>query len=168
MSEVTLADVDHENHAHRGEFDCAVCIEHIRRFEAALEDLQNAERRIRILERQLAKARNDLAKQTEEDPRIEEAREVFEFWREHCHPKAREFSGARRQNVIDRLNAGYTVKQLKLAVYGAARKPNRSPQGEAFDELELICRSPHKTDSFIKRGWAALQEERERNAGGQG
>ncbi len=64
---------------------------------------------------------------------------------------ASSFSGKRKENVIARLNAGYTVDDIKEAILGAKIDAFVAPNGERKDDLELICRHPEKLDSFRAR-----------------
>jgi hypothetical protein len=162
-------DSHHEVAPARGEVQCPGCMEHIARAEAILADLNNAERELRDARRKITRLENDRPAQSKpkknDDQTLRKhkdypaAKEVFDFWKAQVSPRAREFSGKRLQNVIARLEAGYTVKQLKLSVYGAARHPT-TLYGTTYNDLELIARDPAKTDDFIARGARALQEDK--------
>lgn len=84
---------------------------------------------------------------------IDAAREVYDHWREVCHPDAHDMKpgGKRERNIIDRLADGYSIAYIKRAIDGAKRAPNRSDHGEAFDDIELICREQPKLESFHRR-----------------
>jgi hypothetical protein len=81
----------------------------------------------------------------------EDARELFELWRQRCnHPDAK-FTAERRAKVQARLKEGYTADQVRAAIEGAARGAFVNDAGTRFDDLELICRSGSKLESFVKR-----------------
>lgn len=180
MSDPLLADhdpligEDHRKALGTADFQCPACADHLRRCAALLEERDDAEREIRRLRKRVKALEDDKPsrsrpkKKDDETLRAHamfgEAQEVWAFWRQHCHPKAREFSGKRLRAVIDRLEGGYTTRELKLAVYGAARHPNVMDD-VVYNELELICRDPSKTDNFMGRGRLALAQDRERGLG---
>lgn len=128
-------------------------------------DLKGKRATIRRLEAELAQSRAQHKRKPEAD-------EVFAYWKETVAPKAREFSGDRLKNVLARLDAGYDVETLKRAVDGARVGAFRSEKGVTFNDLELICRSASKVDSFIARAEAhdRRQEvaQRARPAGDEG
>lgn len=127
--------------------------------EGTLAELQaeNAE-----LERELKAQRRRIATllrlvEGQEDRRretyIDAAREIYAYWREQCHPDAHDMAPGkkREKNIIARLAEGYSVAYIKRAIDGAKRAPNRSDHGEAYDDIELICREQPKLESFYRR-----------------
>lgn len=67
-------------------------------------------------------------------------------------PRA-QFTGKRRRNVEKRLEDGYAVEDLFAAVDGCSVTPHNmgeNDRGEAFNDLELICRDAAHVDRFIR------------------
>jgi len=82
----------------------------------------------------------------------EQARQVFEFWKEHMdHPRAT--SKGKRQRAIEaRLRDGYDVDELCDAIRGCALSPHhmgKNDQNKVYDDIELICRDASKVDMHI-------------------
>lgn len=99
-----------------------------------------------------------------------DARALFEYWQSRCsHPGAKP-TRDRLVKVRARLAEGYTAEQVRLAIDGAARGAFVNEQGRRFDDLELICRSGSKLESFIDRatsngnGRSARPAQARRNA----
>lgn len=111
-------------------------------------------RRARIvnLEAKLAEARGEVGV----DPLAPLVHEAGAYWRERCgHPKAK-MDGKRYRAVRARLLEADSPREglehIKRGVDGAAAAPNVNERtGERYDDLELICRSAVKLDSFVKR-----------------
>lgn len=81
----------------------------------------------------------------------EDARDLFEYWQRACgHPQAKA-TRDRIAKVHARLREGYTPEQIREAIDGAARGAFVNDAGKRFDDLELICRSGSKLESFIGR-----------------
>lgn len=75
---------------------------------------------------------------------------LFDYWRKQCRkPPTAKFSPDRRRKVEARLREGYTEQQIRTAIDGAARAAFVNDNGKRFDDLELICRSGSKLESFI-------------------
>lgn len=98
---------------------------------------------------------NRIVESADADPtasRAAQAREVFDFWREHLeHPNAI-FKGKRERAVLSRLKDGYTLAQVKLAVKGCRLTPHNMGENDRhqrFDDLELICRDGTHLERFI-------------------
>jgi hypothetical protein len=78
-------------------------------------------------------------------------RELFDYWQQRCgHSQAKATRG-RLAKVRARLREGYTVEQIHRAIDGAAIGAFVNDAGKRFDDLELICRSGEKLESFIDR-----------------
>lgn len=85
------------------------------------------------------------------------ARELFAYWQERCrHPQAKP-TRDRLRKVVARLREGYTPEQIREAIDGAAVAAFVDEKGKRFDDLELICRTGSKLESFIERGRLAEQ-----------
>lgn len=133
---------------------CLACERMRRALDAALLDLENAEVALRV-ERRKVKERDKLLAERDDAEAAgnDDAEAVFAYWKAAVAPRARSFKGMRRRNVLARLKEGYTLDDLMLAIDGARVAAGVSDKtGERFDDLELICRDPKITDSFIKRG----------------
>ncbi len=79
-----------------------------------------------------------------------EAGDVFAHWSKTMASKAVQ-SDDRIDAVIDRLEEGYTVDDLKQAIDGCARVPfnmGQNERGTKFNDLELICRNAANVDRF--------------------
>ena len=92
------------------------------------------------------------------DPLLEEAQELFDYWREKLAPKAKEFSGKRLEAVLARLRPDPQNRpdEIRAAIDGVARLPYVTANGRAASgqtkerqvELELICRSEANLQRF--------------------
>jgi hypothetical protein len=105
----------------------------------------------RLLHRQnqaLLKERNEA---NAEDPRRVDCERAYRKWKAVLRPDAREFGRQRYEAVRARLNGGYTVEMLFMAIDGAALLPRRitGSQRKQMQELEYICRHPKHVDSMI-------------------
>lgn len=96
------------------------------------------------------------------------ARALFDYWRERCgHPQAK-LTDDRRRKLRARLQEGYTHEQIREAIDGAAVGAFVNDDGHRFDDLELICRTGSKLESFMARaqvgddGFDLLDETEER------
>jgi hypothetical protein len=87
----------------------------------------------------------------EGDPVADQVREIFEYWQLECKHHGAKPSPDRVRKVRARLREGYTVHQIKEAIDGAARGATVDENGKVWDDLELICRSGSKLESFIGR-----------------
>lgn len=94
------------------------------------------------------------------NPSVELTDELFGFWREKCaHPKAI-LTEERRRKIQRRLSEGYTEAQIRTAIEGAAKAPFVNDAGQRFDDIELICRSGSKLESFIRRAEEVQDDDR--------
>lgn len=76
---------------------------------------------------------------------------LFAYWRERCQHASAKFSADRRAKLRARRREGYTDEQIRSAIDGAARAAHVNDAGRRFDDLELICRTGSKLESFIAR-----------------
>jgi len=89
-----------------------------------------------------------------DDEQSNAALEVFQYWmnetdRNQSHVQ---FTAKRRSRVLARLKEGRTVNDIKLAIDGCRASKFHSGDNESgakYDDLELICRSGEKLESFI-------------------
>jgi hypothetical protein len=85
----------------------------------------------------------------------QEAREVFDYWKQVTKHQRSRMDDKRQKIIVARLKDGYSVDDLKLASFGCAH--SRFHQGEnerhtVFDSVELIYRGADKVDQFIRHG----------------
>jgi hypothetical protein len=84
--------------------------------------------------------------------------EVFEHWRDRMRKDARTLcSPKRRKRIEERLEEGWSVEELKLAIDGCAVTPHNQGQnerGEKYDDLELICRDAEHVERFMRNARA--------------
>ncbi|MDQ3730281.1 MAG: hypothetical protein M3355_11915 [Actinomycetota bacterium] len=132
--------------------------------ERELEDARFAaagkDRVIGTLERRLSAATRELTKLTEGEVVDKDAERVFEAWARATGRDAKRLKfGEKRQQVVKaRLRDGYSVEQLIRAVNAVASHPYvvngrrlaSGPEGQRYDELELICRNEVKVDNALK------------------
>ena len=80
----------------------------------------------------------------------------FTYWQEKCgHPQAK-LTTDRRRKIAARLREGYTEADIRKAIDGAARAAFVNDDGKRFDDIELICRSGSKLESFMARADASV------------
>jgi len=86
-----------------------------------------------------------------------EVRQVFEHWQEKLeHPKA-VLDHKRSRAIKARLREGRTVEDLKQAIDGCALTPHNigvNDRGQAYDDIELICRDAAHVERFIRNAQA--------------
>lgn len=130
-----------------------------RRFDSIVIDLQNAEVDLLAKRREVASLKSEMKKLRGEVKYAEQIDAVFNYWRVRCkHPKAR--LGEKRKKVIAaRLREGFTVEDIQIACDGAARFAFRNDHGEAFDDIELICRDETKLEAFKAKGMRPTDAE---------
>lgn len=93
--------------------------------------------------------------------------DIHNFWQDVTGRKGK--LGAKRFDTVAatlrlELEGGDDDWKVRLAIIGAAIAPHRSEStGEAYDDLELICRDETKVDSFARR--AFLWGEQMRRSG---
>jgi hypothetical protein len=86
----------------------------------------------------------------EVDARTRTVSELFAYWQERCgHPNAM-LSAERRRKIAGRLREGFKPQQVREAIDGA-RIGAVVTGKKRFDDIELICRSASKLESFIGR-----------------
>lgn len=77
---------------------------------------------------------------------------IFSYWKEIMKKnEGAKFTAKRLKAVKSRLKEGYTIDQIKQAIYGCSVTPHnqgKNDQGKVFDCLELICRSGENIERF--------------------
>ncbi len=119
------------------------------------EQLAQAERDLRTKRRQIASLQRDRQRERESYERREIIEKIFGFWqRKTKHPRSK-LTPERFDAVRSMLEAGYTARELCLAVAGAAfdpfTKPAKNGRLIAFNDLELICRSGKNVEAYANR-----------------
>lgn len=158
-----------------------------RRLKSAYQSLDQKERENGELgeavvrtQRQLSNARGTIRQlreqqSKEDDEFVVEAKEAAEYWKRLLAPKTRELKGPRLEKTVARRKAGYTLDELKLAIYGyycrpyvvdGKRKHTGKPQ-ERHVDLELIMRDAKHVDTgmAIARHDANLDIDRVHDGG---
>ena len=72
------------------------------------------------------------------------------------------FTAKRLKSVKTRLKEGYTIGQIKKAIYGCSVTPHnqgKNNQGKVFDCLELICRSGENIERFAGNAQQAAPQQ---------
>jgi hypothetical protein len=77
--------------------------------------------------------------------------DLFAYWQEKTGHSAAKLTRDRRAKIEARLNEGYDPGQIRKAIDGAARAAFVNENGKRFDDIELICRTGSKLESFIER-----------------
>lgn len=94
--------------------------------------------------------------------------EIFEYWKEAWGKNEQaKFTEKRKKAVRARLKEGYTVEQIKLAVYGCSVTPHNNgtdPRGDGrvYDCLELICRTGDNVERFAGNASAIAPPAKEK------
>ena len=87
---------------------------------------------------------------------------IFDYWKlRFNHPRAR-LDKKRRTKIRLRLEDGYTLDDLKLAIDGCRASPfhlGQNDRNQVYDDIELICRDAPHVDRFIALG-EKLNEKR--------
>lgn len=76
---------------------------------------------------------------------------IFRYWLETMGKQKAALSPKRTKAIQARLKDGYSVDEIKQAIYNCSRTPHNMGQnrnGKRYDDIELICRSPEKLESF--------------------
>lgn len=122
----------------------------------------------------VGQVRQSSKKNTEKNPIFENAQsgeflnandpvlQVFEFWQQTMKTK-RKLSPKRKKRIINALK-NYSVEQLKQAIIGCTKSPHHMGQndnGTIYDDIELICREPEKTDFFIAKETIVVKTKQE-------
>ena len=123
------------------------------------------------LARQISHLKGELSRQRQDDPKMQDAREVFDYWVDKLGKTKRTTWGPARQKcVLARLSekalteGGDRKDDLFAAVRGMSLKPYVGPQGrqeddsngaKRHDDLTLICRDETTVERFA--GYALEQ-----------
>lgn len=90
-------------------------------------------------------------KQNESNP----VTDIFNYWVlvMNKKPTTTQLTTKRKKNISARLKDGYTVEQIKQAVDGCRADPfsmGANDRNKPFNDIELICRTGEKLESFLE------------------
>lgn len=83
------------------------------------------------------------------------AQRVFDYWRVATKHDGAKLTDKRRRLIDARLKDGYSEEQLCAAIDGCKASTfhqGGNDRGAVFDDIELICRTGEKLESFIDHG----------------
>jgi hypothetical protein len=89
----------------------------------ALQDWQDAAADAQIARSQKRRLQAQRDRNPKAHHHYEAAMDVLRYWRDTCHPGAKELENERLNVCLDRLDGGYTPDALKRACYGYSLKP---------------------------------------------
>jgi hypothetical protein len=84
-------------------------------------------------------------------PKVQ-AKEIFDYWVKAMKKPKAQFTPEREKKVLGRLKR-YTIEQIKQAIDGcrsSAFNRGDNDRGKPFNDLELICRTDTKLETFIE------------------
>jgi uncharacterized protein YdaU (DUF1376 family) len=88
---------------------------------------------------------------------------IFSYWKGIMKKnEGAKFTAKRLKAVKARLKEGYTLDQIKQAIYGCSVTPHnqgKNDQGKVFDCLELICRSGENIERFAGNAQQAAPQQ---------
>jgi hypothetical protein len=135
---------------------CPRCI------DVELQDLENAERRIRKLEREKRAMERDRDAERQTDPQRQVILGLIDAWKRHTgHPKANANAGDRFDVVKARLAEGYAPEDIELAIEGIGARPyvvegqrvKHGSRGQRFDRLGIVCGGGEAVEKFAIIGY---------------
>ena len=135
--------------------------------DVAVGDLDNAERRIRKLEREKRALEEDQMAKREADPQRQIIIGLIDLWRRATgHPKANIYAADRFDVVKARLRENYTVEQIELAVEGIGayryvvegQRMRHGSKGQRFDRIGIALGGGESTERFAVLGYEARKE----------
>lgn len=80
--------------------------------------------------------------------------DIFHYWCDSMRKNrmTSKMTPKRMKCIKDRLKQGYTVDDIKTAIYNCSQDPfsmGRNDRNKPFNDIELICRSGEKLESFF-------------------
>ena len=89
--------------------------------------------------------------------------EIFDYWCQAMNKTRAMKSDGRKRAVKGMLNKGYTVEEIKLAIYNCSQNPHNNGtdpkgNGKRYDDLTLICRDPQKLEHHRDNAPQPLQQ----------
>lgn len=135
--------------------------------DVAVGDLDNAERRIRKLEREKRAMERDRDAEREQDPQRQIILGLIDAWKRHTgHPKANANAGDRFDVIKARLAEGYTPENIELAIEGIGAFRYVGPEGrmrvgkphQRHDRLGIALGGGEALERFCNLGHQARKE----------
>jgi hypothetical protein len=135
--------------------------------DVELGDLENAERRIRKLEREKRSMERDRDAERQADPQRQVILGLIDAWKRHTgHPKANANAGDRFDVVKARLAEGYSPQDVELAIEGIGAFPyvvegqrmRHGNRGQRHDRLGIACGSGENLERLANLGHQARKE----------
>lgn len=87
------------------------------------------------------------------DETMQQANEVFDYWREKRNHQGCSLDQKRLQAIVARFSEKYTVQRIKDAIDGIEHSPHhmgKNDRNTVYDDIELICRSGLNVDKFAE------------------
>ena len=82
----------------------------------------------------------------------DDARALFDYWRERCNHPSAKFTAERRQKVEARRREGYSVDDVRKGIDGAALNPPTDREsGFKHDDLVSVCRNGAQLERYMAR-----------------
>lgn len=138
---------------------CHACRDKAGKIAGLEGDLEALMKELATVIRQRDALKRDRDQDRQTHPKRAQILECFELWVERTGKTRSKLSADRFDAVKARLNEGYTVEQIKLAIDGAAAFPyvvngQRAARGhgERHDDLELVCRGGRRLERLANLG----------------
>ena len=85
-----------------------------------------------------------------------EVSQIFDYWVNTMQKPINQtqLTPKRKKAISDRLKNGYTVEAIKAAIYNCSNdgfSMGQNDRNKPFNDIELICRTGEKLESFIER-----------------
>ena len=82
--------------------------------------------------------------------------QIFDYWVNTMQKPINQtqLTPKRKKAITDRLKNGYTVEAIKAAIYNCSNdgfSMGQNDRNKPFNDIELICRTGEKLESFIER-----------------
>lgn len=97
----------------------------------------------------------------------DEARQVFERWKETMGSPRSKLDPRRAEAIDGMLAVGYSIEDLELAIFGCSISPFHQGQNdrrEKYYDIGLICRDAEHVDKFIAMAEKAMAKRVQRIA----
>jgi uncharacterized phage protein (TIGR02220 family) len=146
--------------------DCPKCATLRSRVESAERDLDAAEKDLRQKRAQINALKKDRDSERKTYGKREQVMDCFNHWVERTGKTKSKLSADRFDAIKARLNEGYTVEQIKLAIDGAAAYPfvvnaqrSATGTGQKHWDLELVCRGGKRLEDLAVLGHQWRKEQ---------
>ncbi len=119
------------------------------------QDLANAERDLRKARRRITALEADKERERQGFEQRQLVLELFEFWQRRCKKPRSKLTSDRFDALRKALEAGYSAKEIAMAIAGAAFDPfvTQAKNGREIkhNDLELICRDGKHIEGFANK-----------------